>query len=145
MAEQATPPGDTGMIGALTGANFFLTDGPAGGGGASGGGGGAPGFYLSKDAMTAELTNLQNLQKRIDKQIDAARPMWSITPPGQDPASLRNTDASNNSGNYYRGHLLRQSAYLDSIIQKMKDALGIHTAHDEQAGHDVNQAGQGPI
>lgn len=144
MAEQATPPGDTGAIGMLTGASFFVADGPAGGGGASGGGG-APGFYLSKDAMAAELANLQNLQKRIDKQIDAARPMWSIVPPGQDPASLRNTDASNNSGNHYRGHLQRQSAYLDSIIQKMKDALGIHEAHDEQSGKDIKQAGQEPI
>ncbi|MBB1152479.1 hypothetical protein [Amycolatopsis dendrobii] len=145
MAEQATPPGDTGAIGMLTGASFFVADGSPGGGGASGGGGGAPGFYLSKDAMTAELTNLKKLQARIEAQINNARPMWSITPPGQDPASLRNTDASNNSGNLYQGHLTRQSAYLGTVIQKMEDALGIHSSHDEQAGHDINQAGQEPI
>ncbi|PKV92932.1 hypothetical protein ATK30_3764 [Amycolatopsis echigonensis] len=142
MAEHATPPGDTGAIGMLTGASFFVADGPAGGGGASGGGG-APGFYLSKEAMTAELTNLQNLQTRIDSQIEKAVPMWSIVPPGKDPASLRNTDASNNSGNYYRGHLMRQSAYLGSVIQKMKDALGIHDAHDQQAGKDITKQGEG--
>ncbi|WP_158684565.1 hypothetical protein [Amycolatopsis orientalis] len=142
MAEQATPPGDTGAIGMLTGASFFVADGQAGG---ASGGGGAPGFYLSKDAMTAELTNLQKLQERIKGQLEAARPMWSILSPGQDPASLRNTDASNNSGYHYRDHLLRQSAYLNSIIQKMQDALGIHEAHDEQAGKDIKQAGQEPI
>ncbi|MGV9292711.1 hypothetical protein [Amycolatopsis sp. NPDC003676] len=146
MAEQMTPSGGTGALGtlagALAGARFFLADGTSRTGGGSSGGG-APGFYLSKDAMAAELKNLQNLRTRIDSQIEKAVPMWTITPPGKDPASLRNTDASNNSGNYYRGHMMRQSAYLGSIIQKMKDALGIHDAHDQQAGRDIGQQGEG--
>lgn len=141
MAEQATPPGDTGTIGMLTGASFFVADGPAGGG--ASGGGSAPGFYLSKDAMTAELGNLKKLRARIDAQLNAAVPMWSIVSPGQDPASLRNTNASNNSGNSYRSHLVRQSAYLGTVTQKMEEALGIHDAHDQQAGQDLNKQGEG--
>ncbi|MEC3980850.1 hypothetical protein [Amycolatopsis sp. H20-H5] len=93
--------------------------------------------------MTTELGNLKTLRARIEDQLRNAIPMWTIQSPGQDPASLRNTDANNTSGNYYRGHLMRESAYLSSVIQKMDDALGIHEANDRQAGNDLNQAGGG--
>jgi hypothetical protein len=126
--------------------NFFLSDGPTGGGGGgASGGSGAAGFYLSSDAMTTELGNLKKLRTRIDIQLDRSRPMWSIVSPGQDPASLRNTSASNNSGDFYRGHLLRQSAYLGTVIQKMENALGIHESNNEQASTDITQTGKDPI
>jgi hypothetical protein len=126
--------------------NFFLSDGPTGGGGGgASAGSGAAGFYLSRDAMTAELENLKRLRDRIDAQLDLSRPMWTIISPGQDPASLRNTDASNNSGIFYRGHLLRQGSYLGTVIQKMEDALGIYQANDEQVSKDIKQPSQGPI
>ncbi|WP_328606707.1 hypothetical protein OG943_43575 [Amycolatopsis sp. NBC_00345] len=127
----------------LGGAEFFVIDSPPDGGG--GAASGAAGFHLSRDALATELANLKNLRERISSQVDEARPMWSIVPPGQDPASMRNTDASNNSGNFYHGHLLKESAYLDSFIHKMAEALGTHEANDQQASTDAKQAGQGPI
>jgi hypothetical protein len=143
VAEQAGLQGAQ-VGGVLSGANFFLTDSPTGGGGSAASGGSA-GFCLSRDAMTDELGNLKRLRDRIDAQLDLSRPMWSIISPGQDPASLRNTEASNSSGNFYRGHLLRQSAYLGTVIQKIEDALGIHESNNEQATKDIKQTGKEPI
>jgi hypothetical protein len=127
----------------LDGAEFFVTDSPPDGG--SGATSRAAGFYLSREALATELENLKNLRERISSQVDQARPMWSIVSPGHDPASMRNTDASNNSGNFYQKHLLKESAYLDSFIHKMAEALGTHEANDQQAGTDVKQTGQGQI
>ncbi|WP_329072054.1 PE domain-containing protein [Amycolatopsis sp. NBC_01480] len=123
-------------------ADFFAPGSQPGGSATPGA---AAGFRLSREAMTAELGNLQKLRTRIDAQLDAAVPMWSIISPGQDPASLRNAAASNKSGDFYRGHLVRESTYLSTVINKMRAALGIHETTDQQAGTAVNQAGQGPI
>ncbi|MBB4684647.1 hypothetical protein [Amycolatopsis jiangsuensis] len=114
----------------------------AGGGGASGGSGGGA-FTLDRDAMTAELTNLKKLKDRIAAQIDRAAPMWSIQSPGNDPASLRNTDASNRSGLAYRDALVRKRDFVGVFIEKIEKALGIHEANDEQAAQTVNTKGDG--
>lgn len=71
--------------------------------------------------------------------------MWSIVPSGQDPASKRNKDASNNSGNFYLNYLLRQSAFLQGFIAKMTEALGTHEGNDRQSGTDVQRATEEPI
>ena len=113
-----------------------------GAGGASGGSA-AGAFTLDRDAMTTELANLRNLQRRIADQLYKAVPMWSIQSPGQDPASLRNTAASNKSGEAYRDFLTRQNDFATAIIGKMETALGMHTANDEQAAHTVNTQGDG--
>ena len=134
----------------MEGMNFIVSDGPAVGGGAAVGGaapGEGGGFVMSRDEMDAQLKRLQQLRERIKIQLQHAVPLWTIESPGQDPASLRNTEAANNSGNYYRGHLLRQSGYLSTIIEKMQDALGIIEETDEQAGVDVKKldAPEGPF
>jgi hypothetical protein len=143
VAEQAGAQGSQAGR-ALGGMNFFLSDGSTGGGGGgASSGSGAAGFYLSREAMTTELGNLKRLGDRIHAQLQAAIPMWTIQSPGQDPASLRNTSASNISGDHYRGHLMRQNAYLGTIITKMEQALGIHAANNEQASKDIGAQGGG--
>lgn len=125
--------------------NFIVTGDPAsaGGGGASAGGAGGGGFRLSPDDLKAELENLKKLSRRIDDQLRNAVPLWTIQSPGQDPASLRNTKASNTSGDYYRGHLSRQKSYADQIIQQMQKALGIHEGNDVQMSADIKTQGEG--
>lgn len=132
-------------MGFLDDMNFFVSDTPTGGGGAAGGAalGGTSGFMMSRDEMDTELKRLEDLRRRIEDQIQAAAPLWSIQSPGQGPASLRNTEAANNSGQYYRGHLLRQSGYLSTIITKMQNALGIVEETDAQAGKDIVKQGAG--
>ncbi|MFF4599450.1 PE domain-containing protein [Amycolatopsis sp. NPDC001319] len=93
--------------------------------------------------MTTELANLQQLQRRIADQLRAAVPMWSIQSPGNDPASLRNTDASNKSGRAYQDALIRQRDFVGVFIGKIQTALGIYGAKDEQAAQDVSAAGDG--
>ncbi|MBB4683955.1 hypothetical protein [Amycolatopsis jiangsuensis] len=114
----------------------------AGGGGASGGSAGGA-FALDRDAMTTELANLKKLQRRIGDQRDHAAPMWSIQSPGNDPASLRNTEASNNSGLAYRDSLTRQYDFVGFFIAKIEKALGIHEENDEQAAQTVNTKSDG--
>lgn len=141
MAGEAAPGASVSKL------NFVVTGDPtsAGGGGASGGeavaGGG--GFHLSPDDLKAELENLKKLSRRIDDQLRNAVPLWTIQSPGQDPASLRNTKASNTSGDYYRGHLSRQKSYADQIIQQMEKALGIHEGNDVQMSADIKTQGGG--
>lgn len=132
MAEQDT----VGTDFSLAGVNFFVA-------GDLNAAGSAGGFTLSREDMTTELENLRLLRDRVREQRRAAAPMWSIASPGQDPASLRNTKASNNSGNCYGDYLDRQSRFLDTIIGKMQTALGITTQHDEQAGVDIGKVGGG--
>ncbi|MET7993099.1 hypothetical protein ABZU76_19610 [Amycolatopsis sp. NPDC005232] len=143
MAEQGAP----GVP--ASGLNFVVTGGPAsaGGGAASGAGAAATsgGFYLSPEDLKAELQNLEKLSKRIDDQLRNALPLWTIQSPGQDPASLRNTKASNTSGDYYRGHLSRQKSYVDQIIEQMQKALGIHVENDVQTGVDIKKQGEGHL
>jgi hypothetical protein len=129
---------EMGQAKALGAANFVVADG----GGSSAGAGGA-GFSLSRDDMTAELGNLRKLADRITLQLEASQPMWSIQSPGKDPASLRNTDASNKSGLAYRDFLTRQSRFVAVIIDKMEKALGMHTANDQQAAQTVNAQNDG--
>lgn len=122
--------------GFLAGMNFIVSDTPAGGG-AAGAMPGAGGFVMGRDEMDAQLTRLQELRRRIDQQQREAVPLWTIQSPGEDPASLRNTEAANNSGRYYLGHLQRQSGYVSTIIEKMQRALGVLGEADEQAGKDI--------
>ncbi|QRP48089.1 hypothetical protein [Amycolatopsis sp. FDAARGOS 1241] len=138
MAEQVARGAE--QVRALGATTFVVSDGA---GGSTSGTSASGGFYLSRDAMTAELANLKQLQDRITSQVRKALPMWSIQSPGQDPASLRNTVASNNSGNLYHDHLIRQGEYLGVIIAKMESALGMHQANDEQARQAINAQGSG--
>lgn len=130
-----------GQEGALNAAKFVVAD--AGSGGASGGEVGGGAFTLDRDAMTSELDNLRKLKDRVDKQVEMSRPMWSIQSPGTDPASLRNTDASNKSGLSYREFLLKQSRSFAVIIGKIETALGMHSANDDQAAQAVNTQANG--
>ncbi|WP_147397387.1 hypothetical protein [Amycolatopsis panacis] len=130
-----------GQDGALNAAKFVVAD--AGSGGASGGGSAGGAFTLDRDAMTTELGNLRKLRGRIQDQLSAAAPMWSIQSPGNDPASLRNTDACNKSGLAYRDSLVRQRDFVGIFIEKIEKALGLHETNDEQAAHTVNAKGDG--
>ncbi|MFI5611079.1 hypothetical protein [Amycolatopsis sp. NPDC051903] len=125
----------------LSAARFVVAG--EGGGGAAGGGSAGGAFALDRDAMTAELANLQKLQRRIAAQLNEAVPMWSIQSPGNDPASLRNTDASNKSGLAYQQSLTKQHDFVSVFIGKIQTALGIHVDNDEQAAHTVKATGDG--
>ncbi|RJQ86822.1 hypothetical protein [Amycolatopsis panacis] len=119
----------------------FVVAGEGGGGASGGPTGGA--FTLDRDAMSTELSNLKKLQDRIAAQIGKAAPMWSIQSPGNDPASLRNTEASNKSGLAYCDALTRQRDFVGVFITKIEKALGLHETNDEQAAQTVNLKGDG--
>ncbi|MFC3450740.1 hypothetical protein [Amycolatopsis speibonae] len=120
----------------LPGLNFFVADDLNAAGSAGG-------FSLSRDEMTAELENLRRLHDRIEAQRERAAPLWSIVSPGSDPASVRNTNASNTSGTSYGEHLARQSQFVATIIGKIQTALGITQQHDEQAAAEIGNVGGG--
>ncbi|MYW92410.1 hypothetical protein G3I59_17800 [Amycolatopsis rubida] len=123
-------------------AAMFVVSGE-GGGGAGGGGSAGGAFSLDRDAMTAELANLQKLHRQISDLLREAVPMWSIQSPGNDPASLRNTDASNKSGTAYRDSLVKQRDFVSVFIGKIQSALGIHEDNDQQAAQTVSVKGNG--
>ncbi|MFF0144673.1 hypothetical protein ATK36_3147 [Amycolatopsis sulphurea] len=129
-----------GMEEALN-AGMFVVAGEEGGGASGGSPGGA--FTMDRDAMTRELENLKKLRDRVNMQLRNAAPMWSIQSPGNDPASLRNTDASNKSGLAYRDSLVRQRDFVGVFIEKIEKALGLHTTNDGQAAQTVNTKGDG--
>ncbi|WP_410655222.1 hypothetical protein [Amycolatopsis sp. lyj-112] len=131
MAEQNTIGGDF-----MAGLNFFVSDDLNRAGSAGG-------FTLSHEDMAAELENLRRLHNRIEIQRRRAAPLWSIVSPGSDPASVRNTTASNASGESYDDLLTQQSQFVATIIGKIETALGMTQRHEEQAAAEIGNVGGG--
>ncbi|WP_158882163.1 hypothetical protein [Amycolatopsis anabasis] len=101
------------------------------------------GFAMSKDEMRQLLADAKTLRTLIAKQGKAAEPLRGIAAPGQDPASLKYTDAANKTGSNYVGHLGLQGEYLDKLIEKLSKALGVTTGHDRNASDALRKIGQG--
>jgi hypothetical protein len=121
----------------LSGLNFWVTDNPADGGGAPAAPPTAGGFAMSRDEMEAMLTKAEGTQRLIESQRDAVQRLGQVSPPAHDDASVRFTNAANDSGRYYIGHLMVQANYYRELINKIRQALGITVDNDQQAGKSV--------
>lgn len=124
----------------FSGIGFWATDLPSAGPSPAGG----QGFAMSSDEMRAMLKNAEDLRISIQKQNDAAQLLSQATPPAQEPVSVDavlGSNGVNEAGRYYQGHLLYQYNYLSELIQRLRKALGIVEATDQQAADDTKKTG----
>ncbi|MBE8521217.1 hypothetical protein ILP97_27665 [Amycolatopsis sp. H6(2020)] len=121
----------------FSGIGFWATDLPSAAAPAGG-----QGFAMSSAEMRAMLKNAEDLRITIQKQNDAAQLLSQATPPAQEPVSIGavlGSNGVNEAGRFYQGHLLYQYNYLTELIHRLKKALGIVEAADQQAADDTNK------
>jgi hypothetical protein len=143
-AGQAIGQGATGA--ALGQAGFGGATGSAAGtvaNAVSSGSGSAGTISMSREDMEDTLKRAQNLLNDITNQLGPAEPLTRIQAPAKDPASVTATESANNGGRYYVGHLRRQQAYLNKVIDKMQEALNITVQADENSTGTINDVGRG--
>ncbi|WP_052371754.1 hypothetical protein [Amycolatopsis taiwanensis] len=109
----------------------------------SSGSGSAGVISMSREEMEDTLKRAQNLLADINYAMESAPRLQNMRAPAKDPATVAATDSANNGGKYYVGHLRRQKAYLDKVVERMQKALGMTVQGDEQAAGTVNRAGEG--
>jgi hypothetical protein len=111
----------------------------------SAGRGSAGEIRMSRDEMEDTLRRARNLLTDISNQITPASFLTRMQPPATDPASVSATNGANNGGSYYVGHLRRQQAYLQVVIDKMQKALGFVVETDEQQGKTIQNTAGGSV
>jgi hypothetical protein len=111
----------------------------------SAGGGSAGEIRMSRDEMEDTLRRAQNLLEDIQSQVNPAQRLTNMRRPAEDPASIAATDSANNGGKYYVGHLERQQAYLQVVIDKIQKALGIVAEADAQQSATIQKTAGGSV
>lgn len=109
----------------------------------SGGSGG--GFSMSKGEMRKALQLARNMREDLEMRKHNVQQLAYINPPSEDPASTRYTKGgwmssffgggknAVGAGKAYLEASERQINYLEKLIEKLEDALGITTKRDEEA------------
>lgn len=105
----------------------------------------AGGFRMTRDDMEATLQKAEALRLKILTQQGPATRLTNMHSPADEPVSNGVTQTLNNAGQYYVGHLKRQQAYLEVVIDKMRKALGMVSLADESAADQTKSAGEGAI
>lgn len=120
----------------------FSVDGKAGGGDSG------QGFQLSQDEARAQLEKFRAIEDRLEEQQRRARRLEQITPPAQDPATVRMNQAlvggGQGQGAFVLGSqsLTQQYKYVHEIVVRLQKALGIYQESDDQASGDMRRSGQ---
>lgn len=109
------------------------------------GGGSAGEIRMSREEMEDTLKRAQNLLTDISNQITPASFLTRMQAPASDPASVGSANTANDAGDYYVGHLRRQQAYLQVVIDKMQKALGIVVETDDQQGTAIQNTAGGSV
>jgi hypothetical protein len=116
----------------FSGVGFWATDMPSGAARPAGG----QGFAMSSAEMRAMLKKAEDQRKTINEQLVATEWMTKATAPADEPVSRAAVDGPNGineTARFYRGHLGYQYNYYTELINRMRQALGITEAADQQA------------
>ncbi|MEU0530536.1 hypothetical protein [Amycolatopsis tolypomycina] len=122
----------------FSGVGFWATDAPSVGAPPAGG----QGFAMSSAEMRAMLKKAVDLRITIQQQRDAAQVLSQATPPAREPASTNavvGPNGVNEAGRFYQGHLDYQYKYLSELIKRLRKALGMVEAADQQAADDTKK------
>ncbi|WP_290057209.1 hypothetical protein [Amycolatopsis solani] len=120
----------TGSI--FSGIDFWATDMPNAGPPPAGG----QGFAMSSAEMRAMLKKAEDQRKALGEQMRAAEFTFKAVPPAEEPvsqAAVNGPNGVNETGAYYHGHLQYQFGYYTELIRRLRQALGITEAADQQA------------
>ncbi|MCR6489529.1 hypothetical protein M8542_42605 [Amycolatopsis sp. OK19-0408] len=99
---------------------------------------------MSSEEMRSMLKKAENLRKEINEQYRTASYLSRADPPADEPASnaaVNGENGINAAGRYYEGHLRYQYGYLTELISRLRKALGITEAVDEQAAETTKKRG----
>ncbi|MEV4143311.1 hypothetical protein AB0J40_06550 [Amycolatopsis sp. NPDC049691] len=116
----------------FSGIGFWATDLPSAGAAPAGG----QGFAMSSSEMRAMLAKAEDQHKELSKQMRAAESLTRAVPPAEEPvsqAAVLGPNGVNETGAYYQGHLQYQYNYYSELIRRLRQALGITEAADQQA------------
>jgi hypothetical protein len=116
----------------FSGVGFWATDMPSGGARPAGG----QGFAMSSSEMRALLKKAEDQKNTISEQMRAAEILSRAKPPAEEPVSqqaVNGPNGVNETGRYYQGHLQYQLDYYTELTGRMRQALGITEAADQQA------------
>ncbi|SFO98851.1 hypothetical protein SAMN05421810_101607 [Amycolatopsis arida] len=133
----------------------FWVDGkassPATGGGGSGGadtgGGGGGGFSLTRDEAESLLRECRGILDDLRACEERAAGLTRMGPPAQDPASVALNKAFVGDGSdpgafgYGHGHIKKEIAYLEELIDRLRRALNDIDDADDVAARQVGRAG----
>jgi hypothetical protein len=127
------------MTGSMfSGIDFWATDMPSGGSPAAGG----QGFAMSSSEMRALLKKAEDQLNTVSEQIREADILSRAKPPAEEPVSQAAVDGRNGineAGRYYQGHLQYQLDYYTELTRRMRQALGITEAADQQAADSTKK------
>lgn len=106
------------------------------------------GFVLEPDEAQTLLTKLTAIQQKLQTMRGDAAYLCSIKSPSQDPSTLAAHRALVGDGqglgayDYGGGHIDLQLEHITELINRIKQALGMTTATDEDLGGLITQAGK---
>ncbi len=124
----------------FSGLGFWATDTPSGASRPAGG----QGFAMSSSEMRAMLKKAEDQRQGIEQQRINAQILSQAISPAEEPVSLQAVDGPNGvneTGRYYEGHLMYQYNYLSELILRLRGALGITEAADQQAAESTKKRG----
>jgi hypothetical protein len=116
----------------FSGVDFWATDMPSGASRPAGG----QGFAMSSSEMRAMLKKAESQKDTIVEQVRAAEGLSQAKPPADEPVSRQavlGPNGVNEAGRFYQGHLQYQLEYYKELIRRLRQALGITEAADQQA------------
>ncbi|MET8993813.1 hypothetical protein [Amycolatopsis sp. Hca4] len=116
----------------FSGIGFWATDLPSAGPSPAGG----QGFAMSSAEMRALLQKAESQKDTISDQLRDAEILSRAKPPAEEPvsqAAVNGANGVNEAGRYYQGHLQYQLDYYTELTRRLRQALGITEAADQQA------------
>jgi hypothetical protein len=124
----------------FSGIGFWATDMPSAGPRPAGG----QGFAMSSTEMRSMLKKAETQRQSIEQQRINAQILSQAISPAEEPVSLQAVNGPNGineTGRYYEGHLTFQYNYLSELIRRLRLALGITEANDQQAAETTKKSG----
>ncbi|GAB3139756.1 hypothetical protein GCM10027258_19330 [Amycolatopsis stemonae] len=124
----------------FSGVGFWATDLVSGASRPAGG----QGFAMSSDEMRAMLKKAEDQRQSIEEQRNNAEILSQAISPADEPvsnAAVLGPNGVNEVGRYYQGHLIYQFNYLTELINRLRAALGITEAADQQAAESTKKSG----
>ncbi|WP_336158209.1 hypothetical protein [Amycolatopsis sp. VC5-11] len=107
------------------------------------------GFVLEPDEARMLLDKLTGVQQKLQAMHQKAAKLCSMTTPSQDPSTVAAHTAMHGDGHgqlgaysYGGGHIDLQLDHVTELIKRIRQALGITVANDQDQGGLITQAGK---